>query len=50
MSRPFFCQIEAVETIVWLTEVAPKNKNAKGILENLRAAMETPTRSSFASR
>ncbi len=21
--RPFFCQIEAVETLVWLTEVAP---------------------------
>lgn len=24
--RPFFCQIEAVETIIWLTEVAPKKK------------------------
>jgi type III restriction enzyme len=23
-TRPFFCQIEAVETIIWLTEVAPK--------------------------
>jgi hypothetical protein len=22
--RPFFCQIEAVETAIWLTEVAPK--------------------------
>src|SRR5271166_2141054 len=22
--RPFFCQIEAAETIIWLTEVAPK--------------------------
>ena len=22
--RPFFCQIEAVETLIWLTEVAPK--------------------------
>ena len=21
--RPFFCQVEAVETIIWLTEVAP---------------------------
>ena len=21
--RPFFCQIEAVETVIWLTEVAP---------------------------
>lgn len=23
--RPFFCQIEAVETLIWLTEVAPKS-------------------------
>lgn len=23
--RPFFCQIEAVETVIWLTEVAPKH-------------------------
>ncbi len=23
--RPFFCQIEAVETVIWLTEVARKN-------------------------
>jgi len=23
-SRPFFCQIEAVETVIWLTEAAPK--------------------------
>jgi type III restriction enzyme len=22
--RPFFCQIEAVETAIWLTEVAPQ--------------------------
>ena len=22
--RPFFCQIEAVETLIWLTEVAPQ--------------------------
>ncbi len=22
--RPFFCQLEAVETVIWLTEVAPK--------------------------
>lgn len=25
--RPFFCQIEAVETVIWLTEVAPKAGN-----------------------
>lgn len=23
--RPFFCQVEAVETVIWLTEVAPKS-------------------------
>lgn len=23
-TRPFFCQLEAVETVIWLTEVAPK--------------------------
>jgi len=34
--RPFFCQIEAVETITWLTEVAPHSgKRAKGVLEHL---------------
>ena len=26
--RPFFCQIEAVETTIWLTEVAPRAGNA----------------------
>jgi len=25
--RPFFCQIEAVEAVIWLTEVAPKRGN-----------------------
>lgn len=23
--RPFFCQVEAVETLIWMTEVAPKS-------------------------
>jgi type III restriction enzyme len=37
--RPFFCQIEAAETIIWLTEVAPHaGKHAKGILEHLANA------------
>ncbi|MEX1303686.1 MAG: DEAD/DEAH box helicase family protein [Rhodovibrionaceae bacterium] len=27
--RPFFCQIEAAETIIWLTEVAPKSTRTK---------------------
>ena len=37
--RPFFCQIEAVETLIWLTEVAPKSGNlGKGFLEYLEKA------------
>jgi hypothetical protein len=31
--RPFFRQIEAVETLIWLTEVAAGFKNTKGILD-----------------
>ncbi|MFH1300516.1 MAG: DEAD/DEAH box helicase family protein, partial [Planctomycetota bacterium] len=39
--RPFFCQIEAVETAIWLTEVAPKSgKNGKEILDHLAAVNE----------
>lgn len=34
--RPFFCQVEAVETLIWLTEVAPSSgKIGKSILEYL---------------
>src|SRR6202140_2662098 len=37
--RPFFCQVEAVETAIWLTEVAPKlGKTGKGFIENLANA------------
>jgi type III restriction enzyme len=37
--RPFFCQIEAVETAIWLTEVAPKaGKAGKGFLDHLANA------------
>ncbi len=35
--RPFFCQLEAVETAIWLTEVAPKlGKTGGFFLEHLR--------------
>ena len=27
--RPFFCQVEAVETAIWLTEVAPQSKSGQ---------------------
>ena len=37
--RPFFCQIEAAETSIWLTEVAPKTGGAGRLfLNNLKAA------------
>jgi len=37
--RPFFCQVEAVETLIWLTEVAPKlGKREKELLERLANA------------
>ena len=36
--RPFFCQIEAVETAIWLTEVAPTDREGKRFLEHLANA------------
>ncbi|MHA2062260.1 MAG: BPTD_3080 family restriction endonuclease, partial [Candidatus Sifarchaeia archaeon] len=34
--QPFFCQVEAVETAIWLTEVAPKiGKTGKRIIEHI---------------
>ena len=36
--RPFFCQVEAAETAIWLCEVAPSYKAGKRILEYLEAA------------
>lgn len=39
--RPFFCQVEAVETAIWLSEVAPKlGQRAVGILKRLKIANE----------
>lgn len=37
--RPFFCQVEAVETLIWLTEVAPNaGKKGKDFLDHLARA------------
>lgn len=36
--RPFFCQVEAVETAIWLTEVAPHSKTGKNLLDHLGRA------------
>ena len=39
--RPFFCQIEAVETAIWLTEVAPQLGNqGRRFLDRIEAASE----------
>ena len=40
--RPFFCQLEAVETFIWLNEVAPKsrNKEVRNALQEIAAANE----------
>src|SRR5271165_4684332 len=35
--RPFFCQVEAVETAIWLTEVASLSKNGRRVLTLLAA-------------
>jgi type III restriction enzyme len=36
--RPFFCQVEAAETAIWLTEVAPQSVRGKRVLDHLAAA------------
>ena len=36
--RPFFCQVEAAETAIWLTEVAPQSKSGKRLLDHLANA------------
>ncbi|MCY3654417.1 MAG: DEAD/DEAH box helicase family protein, partial [Cyanobacteria bacterium MAG IRC1_bin_28] len=37
--HPFFCQVEAMETVIWLTEVAPKlGKTGRNFLDYLAAA------------
>ncbi len=37
--RPFFCQVEAVETLIWLTEVAPRlGQNERRVLQRLANA------------
>ena len=39
--RPFFCQVEAVETLIWLTEVANATTGGKQILEQLALANDS---------
>jgi type III restriction enzyme len=42
--RPFFCQVEAVETAIWLTEVAPLSKSGKAVLDYLAQANKQANR------
>jgi type III restriction enzyme len=34
--KPFFCQIEAAETVIWLTEVAPNTKEGRFFIEHIK--------------
>ena len=37
--RPFFCQVEAIETLIWLTEVAPRSRRTgRSVLGHLTNA------------
>jgi type III restriction enzyme len=36
--RPFFCQVEAVETAIWLTEVAPRQRQHAHLWKHIQAA------------
>jgi type III restriction enzyme len=36
--KPFFCQIEAAETAIWLTEAAPNMREGKIFIEHLKNA------------
>ncbi len=38
--RPFFCQVEAAETLIWLTEVAPETKAGRVFLDHLKRVNE----------
>ena len=38
--RPFFCQIEAIETLIWLTEVAHRQKRHKHLWTHIENANE----------
>lgn len=39
--RPFFCQVEAVETAIWLTEVAPQTRNGQRYRRYIEAGNES---------
>jgi Recombinase len=40
-ARPFFCHVEAVETAIWLTEVAPQSKSDRRLMLQFRGSVVT---------
>lgn len=36
--KPFFCQVEAIETLIWLIEAAPATKTGKAFLARIKDA------------
>ncbi len=48
--KPFFCQIEAVETIIWLTEVAPRRPQYRRSARISKTATQPRTPNYFAWR
>ena len=38
--RPFFCQVEAAETVIWLTEAAPAGARGRQFLDHLERVNE----------
>jgi type III restriction enzyme len=36
--RPFFCRLEAVEALIWLTEVAPNDRAGQAFLDHVANA------------
>jgi type III restriction enzyme len=36
--RPFFCQVEAVETVIWLAEVAPQSATGRRTIDHITSA------------
>jgi type III restriction enzyme len=42
--RPFFCQVEAIETAIWITEVAPQSQSGKRLLERLESVSSDANR------
>ena len=45
--RPFFAQVEALETLIWLAEVAPDNPSSRSILDKIRSINDNLNRGIF---